>query len=227
LPKGRLFWPSMLAMLSVVAATGARGQQDLDAGKTGPQLFSQDCVACHRSPQGLVKTMSGGALNGFLRQHYTSSAASANALAAYLLSAGGPARAGQKGRPGEDQAKQRDDHAKQGTRSKAGEPAATAPAAGAPSTSRQEHLARPADAAGEQPGRPSRKGRRPPVAEPAAPAAAETASPSTSTTPAGAPEPAPTTATAAPPAAAQETPTQQASAPAPATAPPGFTEPLP
>src|SRR5215216_5461021 len=92
----RLLWPCVVALLTGFAATGAYGQQDLDAGKTGPQLFAQDCSACHRSPQGLVKSMSGGSLVSFLRQHYTSSSSSAGALAGYLQSAGAPPRAAER-----------------------------------------------------------------------------------------------------------------------------------
>src|SRR3954465_4868041 len=68
----------VIASLAGLAGTSAHAQ-DLDAGKTGPQLFAQDCVACHRSPRGLVKSMSSGSLVSFLRQHYTSSSASAGA----------------------------------------------------------------------------------------------------------------------------------------------------
>src|SRR5690349_7150007 len=81
-----------MAPLAAAAITAAHGQQDLDAGKSGPQLFAQDCAACHRSPLGLVKTVSANSLVGFLRQHYTSSATSANAVAAYILANGGTAR---------------------------------------------------------------------------------------------------------------------------------------
>src|SRR3954449_11086190 len=84
----RLLWPCVVALLTGFAAPGAYGQQDLDAGKTGPQLFAQDCAACHRSPQGLAKTVSGSGLVSFLRQHYTSSSTSASAVAAYVQAAG-------------------------------------------------------------------------------------------------------------------------------------------
>src|SRR5437868_567565 len=94
----RLLGPCVLALLAAFAGDGARAQQDLDAGKTGPQLYAQDCAACHRSPQGLARNLSAGSLVGFLRQHYTSSSTSAGAVAAYLLAAGGNARTGrQKG----------------------------------------------------------------------------------------------------------------------------------
>lgn len=62
--------------------------QDLDARKTPQQLFSANCSACHRSPQGLMKSNSASGVTSFLRQHYTSGPASASALAGYLASVG-------------------------------------------------------------------------------------------------------------------------------------------
>lgn len=93
--------------------------QDLEAGKTPAQLFASNCSACHRSPAGLAKGREPG-LVGFLRQHYTTSAASAAALASFLAAAGaGGARAGQaalgNGRPPGPKP-----HA--GARSRAGQP---------------------------------------------------------------------------------------------------------
>jgi hypothetical protein len=67
------------------------GAQDLDRGKTPPQLFSSNCTACHRGPQGLFRGSVAGTAS-FLRQHYTTSAESAGALAAYLASVGGDPR---------------------------------------------------------------------------------------------------------------------------------------
>jgi hypothetical protein len=83
----RVLWVA-LGLLASPLETRA---QDLDAGKTPAQLFSSHCSACHRTPQGLVKQSFG--LAGFLRQHYTSSAATASALAAYVTSAGPDPRA--------------------------------------------------------------------------------------------------------------------------------------
>ena len=77
---------SWLFVFVAVAGLGvlAARAQNLDEGKTAPQLFAADCVACHKGPQGLGKNAS----VGFLRQHYTSSTRSAELLAAYLASAG-------------------------------------------------------------------------------------------------------------------------------------------
>ena len=83
----RVLWIGLGLLASPL---GARAQ-DLDAGKTPAQLFSSHCSACHRTPQGLAKQSFG--LTGFLRQHYTSSAATASALAAYVAAAGPDPRA--------------------------------------------------------------------------------------------------------------------------------------
>jgi hypothetical protein len=76
-----------VALIAGIALTGADAQ-DLDAGKTGAQLFAQDCSACHRTPQALVKGPFSFSLTGFLRQHYTTSSRSAAEIAAYLNSVG-------------------------------------------------------------------------------------------------------------------------------------------
>ena len=220
MPDIRLVWPCVIVSVAALAMTAARGQQDLDAGKTGPQLFAQDCSTCHRSPQGLAKRMSGGSLVSFLRQHYTSSSTSANTVAAYVTAAGSNPRADrQKG----DQAKQAPQDRSKLTRP--GEPAPGQPASQAPAKQR-DRLARPSDASVDQPGRPSRKSRRPMAVEPAPvmPPAAEPA----------AAEPPVAAVQSAVPAGPDETPAAppsggpQAGSRETATAVrPGFTEPLP
>jgi hypothetical protein len=107
----RLVWPFAIvaAALCVVSARG----QNLDQGKTGPQLFALDCVACHRTAQGLAKNHTSWSLSSFLRQHYTSSSGSAGVLTAYLTSVVAP-RAEQKKGKGDDKAKQSRDQTKTG-----------------------------------------------------------------------------------------------------------------
>ncbi|WP_298260222.1 hypothetical protein [Bradyrhizobium sp.] len=84
--------------------------QNLDAGKSPSQLFAGACNACHKSPRGLLKTVSPGALSGFLREHYTTSGDMASQLATYLISNGASdnkqARQGadKQGQGGNDQA---------------------------------------------------------------------------------------------------------------------------
>jgi hypothetical protein len=59
----------------------------------GAQTFASDCAVCHKSSQGLAKSAGGlFGVEGFLREHYTSSKESAAALANYLrLQDSGPA----------------------------------------------------------------------------------------------------------------------------------------
>jgi hypothetical protein len=62
--------------------------QNLDAGKSPTQIFAGTCNACHKSPRGLLKTVSAGSLPGFLRQHYTTSSDMASLLSTFLISNG-------------------------------------------------------------------------------------------------------------------------------------------
>ncbi|MGI8526597.1 MAG: hypothetical protein ACR2K5_10555 [Pseudolabrys sp.] len=64
------------------------GPQNLDAGKTPAQVFASDCGICHKSPQGLARSGALFGLEGFLREHYTSSRETAAVLAKYLRAAG-------------------------------------------------------------------------------------------------------------------------------------------
>lgn len=61
---------------------------DLDEGKSPQQMFSNACVVCHQSPQGLAKGRSAGQLGSFLRQHYTTGTGQAATLAGFLTSGG-------------------------------------------------------------------------------------------------------------------------------------------
>ena len=86
---------SLVAGASAACAQNADGTPtDLNEGKSPAQLFAADCSVCHARPQGLAKDRGVRSLSGFLRQHYTSSAQSADGLAAFLAAAGpGPASA--------------------------------------------------------------------------------------------------------------------------------------
>jgi hypothetical protein len=70
------------------AALGRAQAQNLEAGKSPSQIFAGTCNACHKSPRGLLKTVSPGSLPGFLRQHYTTSSDMASLLSAFLVSNG-------------------------------------------------------------------------------------------------------------------------------------------
>lgn len=69
---------------ALFGAGAARGQENLDHGKTPAQLFASDCAICHKSPRGLSKSGGLFGLQSFLRAHYTASVQSAASLAAYL-----------------------------------------------------------------------------------------------------------------------------------------------
>src|ERR1700726_3710850 len=76
-------------LIGCFAAAPARSQaQNLEAGKSPSQIFAGACTACHKSPRGLLKTVPAGSLQGFLRQHYTTSPEMASLLSAFLISNG-------------------------------------------------------------------------------------------------------------------------------------------
>jgi hypothetical protein len=76
-------------LVGCLAAPAAWAQAtNLEAGKSASQLFAGTCNACHKSPRGLLKTVSPGSLSGFLREHYTTSGDMASQLASYLISNG-------------------------------------------------------------------------------------------------------------------------------------------
>jgi hypothetical protein len=79
---------ALLFAMSSGLAEHANAQENLDAGKSPSQIFAGTCTACHKSPRGLMKTVSPGSLPGFLRQHYTTSSNMAGVLASYLISNG-------------------------------------------------------------------------------------------------------------------------------------------
>ncbi len=79
----------VILLLSSFAAERALAQaQNLEAGKSPSQIFAGTCNVCHKSPRGLMKTVTPGALPGFLRQHYTTSSDMAGVVASYLISNG-------------------------------------------------------------------------------------------------------------------------------------------
>ena len=98
----------------------ALAQENLDAGKTPSQLFAGTCNACHKSPRGLLKTVSPSSLPGFLRQHYTTSPNMAGLLASYLVSNGATdTRYSEAPKGAKDGAKGAKEGAKEGTRQEA------------------------------------------------------------------------------------------------------------
>src|SRR5580658_8063004 len=88
LSRARIF-ATVTLLTSCLAGSAAWAQaQNLEAGKSASQLFAGTCNACHKSPRGLLKTVSAGSLPGFLRQHYTTSGDMASLLSTFLVSNG-------------------------------------------------------------------------------------------------------------------------------------------
>src|SRR5947209_5067253 len=59
---------AVVLLVGCLAAPSAWAQAtNLEAGKSASQLFAGTCNACHKSPRGLMKTVSAGSLSGFLR----------------------------------------------------------------------------------------------------------------------------------------------------------------
>ncbi len=83
----RRIW--MVAILALAPLAPASGQ-NLDAGKSASQIFSEVCANCHRSAREL-KSNAGAS---FLREHYTTGPDMASTMAAYLASAGNDSRVG-------------------------------------------------------------------------------------------------------------------------------------
>jgi hypothetical protein len=87
----------MLSAIGIALVAGdapVLAQSNLDAGKSPAQIFADTCNACHRSPRELRP-----AGPGFLRQHYTTGAREAAAMAGYLAAVGSDPRAVQQRRP--------------------------------------------------------------------------------------------------------------------------------
>lgn len=78
---------TLLIGCSMGALEGAQAQ-NLEAGKSPSQIFASTCTVCHKSPRGLLKTIPPGSLQGFLREHYTTSPDMASVLSSYLISNG-------------------------------------------------------------------------------------------------------------------------------------------
>jgi hypothetical protein len=82
------------APLAAAALTAAVAQ-NLDAGKSGAQIFSEVCSNCHRSPRELRSNPG----TSFLREHYTTGSDMASTMSAYLSGSGTGAGAAQQRRP--------------------------------------------------------------------------------------------------------------------------------
>ena len=93
-------------LIGCFAADTALAQAtNLEAGKSPSQIFAGTCTACHKGPRGLLKTVPAGSLQGFLKQHYTTSPEMASLLAAFLVSNGATDSryVGSPAKPGKDE----------------------------------------------------------------------------------------------------------------------------
>jgi hypothetical protein len=100
-----LILATAMLLIGGFAADPALAQAtNLEAGKSPSQIFAGTCNACHKSPRGLLKTVSAGSLPGFLRQHYTTSSEMAGLLSAFLVSNGAADTryVGSQPKPGKD-----------------------------------------------------------------------------------------------------------------------------
>src|SRR6476660_2663268 len=79
---------TVMLLIGCLTAGVARAAENLDAGKSPSQIFSNTCSACHKSPRGLLKNTPASSLPGFLRQHYTTGTDMASVLSSYLISNG-------------------------------------------------------------------------------------------------------------------------------------------
>jgi hypothetical protein len=83
-----LSFATVTLLIGCFTAVGVRAVENLEAGKSPSQIFAGTCSACHKSPRGLLRGVSGSSLPGFLRQHYTTSGDMASVLASFLISNG-------------------------------------------------------------------------------------------------------------------------------------------
>ena len=113
-------------LIGCLTAGVARAVENLDAGKSPSQIFSNTCSACHKSPRGLLKSVSASSLPGFLRQHYTTGTDMASVLSSYLISNG----AADPRYQGKDQREGRQEGRQAGRKAGSARPARSPAAAG-------------------------------------------------------------------------------------------------
>jgi len=76
----------LMTALAFCLTAPAGAVENLDSGKTGAQLYASDCFICHKNPGALAKAGGIFGLSNYLREHYTASSQSADAIAGYLES---------------------------------------------------------------------------------------------------------------------------------------------
>ena len=149
-------------LIGCLTAGVARAVENLDAGKSPSQIFSNTCSACHKSPRGLLKSVSSSSLPGFLRQHYTTGTDMASVLSSYLISNG----AADPRYQGKDQSKQKD--AKQDGKADQSDRSGPRQPPAAQEASRPDADGAPPQGEGARPGRDAKRLARPHTAPEAA-----------------------------------------------------------
>lgn len=91
--KNALMTLGAAMILLGVGAGEVCAQTDLNAGKSGAQMFASNCATCHRSPAGLTRSRNAYSVASFLSQHYTARPDHARAIASYIISVRGAAPA--------------------------------------------------------------------------------------------------------------------------------------
>jgi hypothetical protein len=148
---------TVMLLIGCLTAGVARAGENLDAGKSPSQIFSNTCSACHKSPRGLLKNTPASSLPGFLRQHYTTGTDMASVLSSYLISNGASdPRYQSKDQPKQKDAKQ-DGRPDQPDRLGRRQP----PAAPAQEASRPDADGAPPRGEGARPGRDAKRLARP------------------------------------------------------------------
>jgi hypothetical protein len=155
---------TVMLLIGCLTAGVAQAVENLDAGKSPSQIFSNTCSACHKSPRGLLKNTPASSLPGFLRQHYTTGTDMASVLSSYLISNGASdPRYQSKDQPKQKDAKQ-DGRPDQSDRPGRRQP----PAAPAQEASRPDADRATPQGEGARPGRDSKRLARPRTAPDAA-----------------------------------------------------------
>lgn len=75
----------VIGLLALLVPALACAQTNLDQGRSAAQIFSLDCIECHKAPHALANGKNASTLTDFLGEHYTTNRAQAAALAAYIL----------------------------------------------------------------------------------------------------------------------------------------------
>lgn len=74
----------LIGLTAMLGAGSAFAQDNLDRGKTMPQVYATDCGICHGDARTIAGSLQQRRLAPFLEQHYATSKPAAAAIAGYL-----------------------------------------------------------------------------------------------------------------------------------------------